>query len=277
MKLLKHLVPDKKTRKKVALVASAVVVVMTVWSQWWPLMEEGLETTSQPSASPLFHDTSATFERSDPQVLSAVSPETQLFAERPDLALLEAAVIERVVDGDTVVLEDGRRLRYIGIDAPETVHPNQEAGCYGAEASARNSELVEGREIFLEKDVGEVDRYGRLLRYVWLDEVMINELLVADGYAFSSSFPPDIGRQEELRQAQNQASQALRGLWSSCQLDTPSTGCVIKGNVSGQRKLYHLPECPSYDSVIIEVSKGQRWFCSEEEALEAGWVKAGNC
>lgn len=266
-------------RTNLALLASLVLVALTITSQWWPLVEEELliDEGGQIVEEP-YHDAIGTFEP-DPQVLSAVSDEVTLFSSQnpPDFSQLERVGVERVVDGDTIVLLDGRRLRYIGIDTPETVHPDQEVGCFGAEASERNRELVEGREVYLEKDVSEVDRFGRLLRYVWLEEVLINELLVADGFAYASSFPPDIARQEQFRQAEAEASQAGRGLWGSCQIDRPSTGCVIKGNVTSRGKLYHLPECPSYDSVVIEVGKGQRWFCTEEEALEAGWQRAGNC
>jgi micrococcal nuclease len=77
--------------------------------------------------------------------------------------------VTRVVDGDTIKVEiDGVQydVRYIGIDTPETVHPSQPVGCFGPEASARNKELVDGKRVGLEKDVSEMDRYGRLLRYV---------------------------------------------------------------------------------------------------------------
>ena len=76
-----------------------------------------------------------------------------------------------VVDGDTIdVTVDGveRRVRYIGIDTPETVHPTRGVELYGKDASACNAQLVEGKTVQLEKDVSETDRYGRLMRYVWL-------------------------------------------------------------------------------------------------------------
>ncbi len=90
-----------------------------------------------------------------------------------------------MVDGDTIdVLMEGReyRVRYIGIDTPETVHPTRGEEPYGREASSRNKELVSGQTVYLEKDVSETDRYGRLLRYVWLaDGSMVNATLVAEG------------------------------------------------------------------------------------------------
>ncbi|MDP3793405.1 MAG: thermonuclease family protein, partial [Candidatus Uhrbacteria bacterium] len=90
----------------------------------------------------------------------------------PTPSALDQALVVRVVDGDTIdVLIGGEqlRVRYIGIDTPETVDPRRPVGCFGKEASARNRELVEGKTVALEKDVSETDRFGRLLRYVWLD------------------------------------------------------------------------------------------------------------
>ena len=104
------------------------------------------------------------------------------------------AEVMNVVDGDTIdVLIDGTevRLRYIGIDTPETVYPAWGEEPYGREASARNRALVSGKTVYLEKDVSETDRYGRLLRYVWLDDdTMVNAVLVAEGYAQVSTYLP---------------------------------------------------------------------------------------
>lgn len=128
----------------------------------------------------------------------------------------ESAIVKRVVDGDTIELEDGRVVRYIGIDTPETKHPTKGVQCFGREASAFNTQLVTGKSILLEKDVSNVDRYGRLLRYVWLDGKLINWQLVAEGYAFASSYPPDIARQTDFTAAEKLARQNLLGLWASC-------------------------------------------------------------
>ena len=92
------------------------------------------------------------------------------------------AVVVNVVDGDTIdvsIKDQTFRIRYIGIDTPETVHPTKPEEPYGREASARNKELVAGKTVQLEKDVSETDRFGRLLRYVWLDEsTMVNAVLL---------------------------------------------------------------------------------------------------
>ncbi len=129
----------------------------------------------------------------------------------------DAFLVKRVVDGDTIELGDGRTLRYIGIDTPETVKPNTPVQCFGKEASKKNKELVEGKYVTLEKDVNETDKYGRLLRYVYLDGVFINEQLVKEGYAHAASFPPDVSKQEQLKEAEKFARENNLGLWNSCE------------------------------------------------------------
>lgn len=128
----------------------------------------------------------------------------------------EKAYVERVVDGDTLVLEGGQRLRYIGIDTPETVHPHKDVECFGLEASEYNKQLVEGKLVYLESDIQDTDRYGRLLRYVWIDEEMVNEILVREGYAFASSFPPNVKYQEKFNLLQKEARELEIGLWKEC-------------------------------------------------------------
>ncbi|MEK7580672.1 MAG: thermonuclease family protein [Patescibacteria group bacterium] len=123
----------------------------------------------------------------------------------------------RVVDGDTIEIEGGQRVRYIGIDTPETVHPQKVVQCFGKEASEKNKELVEGKSVTLTKDVSETDKYGRLLRYVYIGDIMVNDFLVRQGYAYSSSYPPDVAHQEEFKEAELEARQGDRGLWSACQ------------------------------------------------------------
>lgn len=136
-------------------------------------------------------------------------------------ANLEQVGVVRVVDGDTIRLEDGRTVRYIGIDTPETVAPNTPVECFGKEASEFNRQLVEQKTVWLEKDVSETDRYGRLLRYVYLEpsaslSAQVNYRLVEQGYAYSSSYPPDIKWQDALQKAAQTAQAQQAGLWSQC-------------------------------------------------------------
>ncbi len=121
-----------------------------------------------------------------------------------------ARVIE-VIDGDTITIEGGYRVRYIGIDAPE-IHPDLEA--FGIEAWQANRKLVEGKEVRLERDVSEKDKYGRLLRYVWVDDILVEAELVRQGLARAKAYPPDTKYQDYLEQMEAEARQAGRGIWA---------------------------------------------------------------
>lgn len=128
---------------------------------------------------------------------------------------VQAQVI-RVIDGDTievVVVGQTYKVRYIGIDTPETKHPTKPVEPYGPEAAAKNEELVGGKIVGLEKDVSETDRYGRLLRYVYVGDLMVNAELVRLGYAQVSTYPPDVRYQDLFLQLQWEAREAGRGLW----------------------------------------------------------------
>ena len=124
---------------------------------------------------------------------------------------LETATVTRVIDGDTIIIGSGQKVRYIGIDTPE-VHPEPEA--YGMEAWQTNRGLVEGKEVRLEKDVSETDGYGRLLRYVYVDDTFVNAELVRLGLAEARDYPPDTKYQDLLEQREREARQAGRGMWA---------------------------------------------------------------
>ena len=128
----------------------------------------------------------------------------------------KSAVVSEVIDGDTIRLTTGEKVRYIGIDTPESVHPTKDKQCFGGEASIENERMVLGKTVILEKDKSETDRYGRLLRYVWLDGEMVNKKLVRDGFAVAKAYKPDVKYQEILEQAQLEAQTANRGLWANC-------------------------------------------------------------
>jgi micrococcal nuclease len=132
--------------------------------------------------------------------------------------------VTRVVDGDTIVVSlDGReeRVRYIGLDAPEVA--NVDAGtvaeCGGDEARTANERLVAGAQIVLERDVSDHDRFGRLLRHVWLQDGewrLIGRELVETGAAEARSYPPDTTRAAELDAAEQRARGRTAGIWGSC-------------------------------------------------------------
>lgn len=153
---------------------------------------------------------------------TAASTPVESVAASPTIMAATAVVreentrVSRVIDGDTIVLESGGRVRLIGIDTPETRDPRRGVQCYGEISSRRTKELLEGQDIRLEKDVSETDRYGRLLRYVWHGDVLINEQLAAEGFARASSYPPDIKHQDRLQAAEKTARENRRGLWGAC-------------------------------------------------------------
>ncbi len=125
------------------------------------------------------------------------------------------ARVTRVIDGDTVILAGGEHVRYIGIDAPEMDPPEP----FGSAAAAANRELVQDKVVRLETDTSETDRYGRLLRYVWVGDQLINLELVRLGLAEAKSYPPDTRYQDLLDAAENEARQAGRGMWGDSSLD----------------------------------------------------------
>ncbi|MEK7638451.1 MAG: thermonuclease family protein [Patescibacteria group bacterium] len=125
--------------------------------------------------------------------------------------------ISSVVDGDTIEIEGGSRVRYIGINTPETVHPTKAVECFGKEASDYNKKLLESGFVRLVRDITDTDKYGRLLRYIYLpDGTFVNLKLVADGYAYADTYPPDVSHAKEFIAAQSAARTAARGLWASC-------------------------------------------------------------
>ena len=179
-------------------------------------------------------------------------------------------IVTKVIDGDTIVLEDGEKVRYIGIDAPEKDE------CYGKKATVRNESLVLGREVQLYKDVSGRDRFGRLLRYVWVEETFINDLLVREGYATASPQSPDIRYEDQLQEAQEEAKENYRGLWDTCPPIpltslTKTTGTVIVN-----------PECSQLNAPGDDnLNKNQEYVCFTNRdtfsismggwAVEDGW------
>jgi micrococcal nuclease len=115
-----------------------------------------------------------------------------------------------VIDGDTVVISSGEKVRYIGIDTPE-LFPEE---AFGQEATKANRELVLGKSVTLEKDVSETDKYDRLLRYVWVDGIMVNMELVRRGLAEAKAYPPDTKYRALLEAAESEAKLAGRGIWA---------------------------------------------------------------
>jgi endonuclease YncB( thermonuclease family) len=128
----------------------------------------------------------------------------------------ETALVTKVVDGDTITVTlngQSKTVRYLLVNTPETVDPHTPAECFGKEASNANGALVEGKTVYLAKDISEADQVGRLLRYVFTQEGFVNAELVKAGYAQVATYPPDVKYEQYLRDLERQAREAKRGLW----------------------------------------------------------------
>ncbi|PKM53553.1 MAG: nuclease [Firmicutes bacterium HGW-Firmicutes-5] len=178
-------------------------------------------------------------------------------AEEDVIEGLEEVQVDRVIDGDTIVVEGDIRVRLIGVDTPETVKANHVVELYGKEASAYTKDMLEGTFVYLEKDVSDVDRYGRALRYVFLEDgTLFNELLISEGYGKVVTYPPDVKYAERLMVAQVHARENNKGLWG-----------LIIGNPNSM--IYHMPNGKHYNEVTRPV-----FFETEEAAIAKGYRKS---
>ena len=145
----------------------------------------------------------------------------------------------RICDGDTVVLHDGRHVRYIGINAPEIAHKDQPAEPFGYAAKRLNERLTLNQIVRLSTDKERKDRYGRLLAYVFLaDGTLVNAEMLYRGYAHVRAQHPNVAYEQALLSAQQEAMSAGRGFWGHWK--------AAKGRYIGNRrsKRFHLAACP---------------------------------
>ena len=130
------------------------------------------------------------------------------------------AIVRKVVDGDTLEVRVGNRnetVRLLGIDTPETVHPDKPVECFGPEASARTKDLLpRGAKVRIERDAEARDHFGRLLLYVYIDDQMVNELLLREGLARPLSIEPNTTHAAKFQGAADEARTANVGLWAAC-------------------------------------------------------------
>ena len=115
--------------------------------------------------------------------------------------------VKTVIDGDTITLTTGEKVRLIGIDTPERGDDLYE------EAREHLRSLIEGKNLELHKDISQTDRYGRLLRHVYIDDLWINQKMIEDGYARMVTFAPDVAHVKAFTEAERSARDAERGLW----------------------------------------------------------------
>jgi len=212
-----------------------------------------------------------------------------------------------ITDGDTIKVNiDGttKTIRIIGLDTPETVDPTKPVQCFGPESSVKSKELLSGKSVTLESDPtqGDLDKYDRLLRYVFLpDGSDYSKLMISEGFAHEYTYKTAYKYQAEYKTAEASAKNQQLGFWSpaTCNGDTtktsltasnspvsstssasssktpPDPACPIKGNInSSGEKIYHIPGGSYYNNTVIDLSASERWFCNEAEAVSAGWRKS---
>lgn len=189
---------------------------------------------------------SAESELQTDQAIEEESPQQEVLTQQDQAQLaknlnLEEVTVQRVVDGDTVKLSNGRRVRLIGVNTPESTTRTEE---YGKEASNYTTSKLTGKQVWLQKDVSEKDRYDRYLRIIWTDipinvmnenEIrtkMFNADLVINGYAEPSTYPPDVKYSEYFVAFAREAREKNTGLWAFGENGT------TKGDLDGNN---HFP------------------------------------
>lgn len=179
--------------------------------------------------------------------------------------------VSKVIDGDTIVLTDNRRVRLLGIDAPEITD------CLGPQAQKALEKDLLNKTVTL--DEVKMDSFQRTLASVYIDRKYMNAVPVELGLArldYSKTI-----HSEELKKANQKARKEKSGIYSSrCVSRDPTTPtCVIKGNIdpASGKKFYHVPGCPHYSEISLDTAFGEGWFCTEKEAQEKGFIKASGC
>lgn len=138
-----------------------------------------------------------------------------------------------VVDGDTLDLNNSKRVRLSGINTPEI------GECYYKEATEKLKEFVLNKEVILEKDISDVDKYGRLLRYIYTNDLFVNSLLVEEGYAkVYDKYKDDTRKYDELKEVETIAKNNNLGVWSCID---PKVDCLYVGSKNSD--IYHKPDC----------------------------------
>lgn len=178
--------------------------------------------------------------------------------------------VERVIDGDTFIIEGNRQIRLMSVNAPEV------GLCGSDQATEKLKSLILGKKVKLEGDLN--DHFGRFLALVYVDNILINQQMILSGWARFTSTASS--QSENLKAAFQQAKSQKIGIFSDLcyQNSNPKNSkCNIKGNIREGKKTYFFPGCGNYSNVALELDQGDQWFCSELEATNAGFTKSANC
>lgn len=199
------------------------------------------------------------------------------FGLKPKKKNFQKAEVLRVIDGDTIEIDiDGVKevVRLIGVDSPESVHPDKNPEPFGKESSDFTKENLEGINVYLEKDLEDRDKYDRLLRYVWIDmpesfnlneinEKLFNVKLLKEGYAKTLIIKPNVIYENIFKEIEEKAKLNQKGMWRDMNL--------IKGNK--KTKIYYIPKDKYYDKIADD---NIIFFKNEEEAVQNGYKKSKN-
>lgn len=178
----------------------------------------------------------------------------------------------RVIDGDTIEVGKLGKVRYIGIDTPETKHPSKAPEQFGREAFEANRGLVESKCVKLELDAGERDRYGRILAYVYVGEIFVNAWLIENGYAKAMTVPPNVKYADLFVKLEREAREDGRGLWGISETKTVKAG---EGYwASSKSNKFHRPSCRWAQRIS---SQNLLIFKSRAEALDSGYSPCKEC
>jgi micrococcal nuclease len=200
-------------------------------------------------------------------VLSLVANGYFLLSKNSDM------VASQVHDGDTFTLKNGDRVRLLGINAPEL------GNCGSTESATLLKSLVLNKTVKITDE--KRDTYGRRMGLVWVNSTLVNEEMLKAGWA-KPNYDPN-SRSEDLKNAYKYASDNKIGINSNlCKKVNPippSPNCVIKGNIDKRLgdRLYHLPSCRHYNQIVLDLDIGEGFFCSENEAKNAGFKLAPDC
>lgn len=180
-------------------------------------------------------------------------------------------IVIRIIDGDTLELNTKQQIRLNNTSAPEKDR------CGWQQAKDELEKLTLNKEVEIKGDY--VDKYGRLLGLVYTKDYLVNLEMVKSGWARYQSNKTEVS--QEIKIAGEEARANNFGLYSLCrQTGNPNNpDCTIKGNNRDgyDTKIYTLPGCKSYKNTIVELDLGDQWFCTEQEALDAGYIKADDC
>lgn len=179
----------------------------------------------------------------------------------------------RVIDGDTIEVGKLGKVRYIGVNTPETKHPSKPVEWMGEEAFKANRKLVEGKKVKLEFDAERYDKYGRVLAYVYVGTTFVNAWLVEAGYAQVMTVPPNVKYVQTFLQLERAARDAGRGLWGEKE-DKDGGDSQEMYYASSKSDKFHYPWCVWAKKIS---PKNLIIFKSRKEALKAGYVPCKVC